>query len=137
MTAIVDTSFLVALSDRTELSHPRIMRLIDEVEENLILPTPVLPEAFYLISSRLGHYYGRRLVKDLLDSTMQLESPSRDDLRRAHQILEKYADSRLDFVDASIVALAERLNVTRIFTLDRRDFGIIRPKHCPSFEILP
>jgi predicted nucleic acid-binding protein len=48
-----------------------------------------------------------------------------------------YADTHLDFVDASLVAMAERLNIHRILTLDRRDFTIIRPKHYPHFEILP
>jgi predicted nucleic acid-binding protein len=36
-----------------------------------------------------------------------------------------------------IVAIAERLNITRVLTLDRRDFQLIRPKHCSAFEILP
>jgi predicted nucleic acid-binding protein len=40
-------------------------------------------------------------------------------------------------VDALIVAMAERLNIIRLLTLDRRDFQIIRPKHCGSFELLP
>jgi hypothetical protein len=43
---------------------------------------------------------------------------------------------RLDFVDASIVALAERLSIQRILTIDKKDFRIIRPKHCAYFEIL-
>jgi predicted nucleic acid-binding protein len=52
-------------------------------------------------------------------------------------ILEQYADSQLDFADAAIVAIAERLNITRVYTLDRRDFSIIRPSHCDYFELLP
>jgi predicted nucleic acid-binding protein len=44
------------------------------------------------------------------------------------------ADARRDFVDALIAAIAERLNITRVLTLDRRDFQLIRPKHCPGFE---
>ena len=59
------------------------------------------------------------------------------DLERVNQILEHYADSQLDFVDAVIVAIAERLRITRILTLDRRDFSIMRPRHCDYFEILP
>jgi predicted nucleic acid-binding protein len=43
----------------------------------------------------------------------------------------------VDFVDATIAAVAERLNITRILTLDQRDFQIIRPKHSDYFEILP
>ena len=60
-----------------------------------------------------------------------------EDLSRVHQILESYADNQLDFTDAAIVAMAERLAITRVYTLDRRDFSIIRPKHCDYFEILP
>jgi predicted nucleic acid-binding protein len=43
----------------------------------------------------------------------------------------------LDFVDAPIVVTAERLNIKRLLTLDRRDFNLIRPKRCVSFELLP
>jgi hypothetical protein len=56
---------------------------------------------------------------------------------RLHKILEQYADSQLDFTDAAIVAIAERLTINRIYTLDRRDFSIIRPSHCDYFELLP
>lgn len=34
-------------------------------------------------------------------------------------------------------AVAERLKITHILTLDRRDFHIVRPAHSPHFEILP
>jgi predicted nucleic acid-binding protein len=40
-------------------------------------------------------------------------------------------------VDASIIAVAERLNVTTIATLDRRDFTVVRPVHCQAFELIP
>jgi predicted nucleic acid-binding protein len=56
---------------------------------------------------------------------------------RSAEILRQYADANLDFVDALIVATAERLNIKRLLTLDRRDFQLIRPKHCASFELLP
>ena len=66
-----------------------------------------------------------------------VEAPSSDDLSRAVKLLDEYADARLDFVDATIVAIAERLNIRRILTLDRRHFRIIRPHHCEAFELLP
>lgn len=59
------------------------------------------------------------------------------DLKRVVDILEEYADSCLDFVDASIVAISERLKCIQVLTLDQRDFSIIRPKHHTHFEILP
>jgi predicted nucleic acid-binding protein len=51
--------------------------------------------------------------------------------------LIKYADSRVDFVDASIIAVAERLNIPRILTLDQRDFALVRPLHTERFDLLP
>ncbi len=49
----------------------------------------------------------------------------------------QYADANLALVDALIFAIAERLNIKRLLTLDRRDFQLIRPKHCVSLELLP
>lgn len=46
------------------------------------------------------------------------------------------ADSSF-IVDCCIMALAERLHVTRIATFDRRDFSIFQPRHCGYFELLP
>ncbi len=46
-------------------------------------------------------------------------------------------DSRLDFVDATVIAIAERLNITRILTIDKRDFGMVRPTHADAFDLLP
>lgn len=45
--------------------------------------------------------------------------------------------SDLDFVDCCNMAISERLNITKIYTLDRRDFGICRPTHCDYLELLP
>lgn len=59
------------------------------------------------------------------------------DLARTMFILQKCAATRVDFVDATIAAIAERMNIKRILTLDRRDFGLIRPKHIQQFELLP
>jgi len=60
-----------------------------------------------------------------------------EDLLRTAEILEVYQDSRIDFVDASVMAIAERLEIVKILTLDRRDFQLFRPRHCQFFQILP
>ncbi len=79
----------------------------------------------------------RRFVSNLTPKAVQVEPVAIEDLQRVHEILEQYADSQLDFTDATIVAIAERLNITRVYTLDRRDFSMIRPNHCDYFELLP
>jgi uncharacterized protein len=137
MTAILDTSFLFALIDQDDRNHKKVLETIQNVNEDLIFPIVVFPEICYLLSSRLGHKAMRHFVSRLAAGTVQIEQVTPEDLIRTHQILEQYADSQLDFTDAAIVALAERLKVTRVYTLDRRDFSMIRPKHCDYFELLP
>lgn len=137
MTALLDTSFLLAMTNSKDNNHARVLDVAAKINDNLIVPVTVLPEVSYLIGSRLGHKAMRQFLGNLAASDVAVEMVTKDDLKRVTAILTEYADSRLDFVDATIVALAERLNITRILTLDRRDFTIIRPKHHPYFEILP
>ncbi|MFN9648443.1 MAG: type II toxin-antitoxin system VapC family toxin [Pseudanabaena sp.] len=137
MTVVLDTSFLFALTDLTDRNHYRVLSVVKSINEPLLLPSVVLPEVCYLIASSLGHQAMRKFIANLVVSGVQIESMTATDLERVNQILEQYADSQLDFVDAVIVAIAERLRITRVLTLDRRDFSIMRPRHCDYFEILP
>ncbi len=137
MTVIVDTSFLFALTDQGDRNHARVLAVAGAINEPLIIPAVVLPEVCYLIASRLGHQAMRHFLANLAASDTQIETLTLTDLERVNQILEEYADSRLDFVDAAIIAIAERIGIIRILTLDRRDFSLIRPRHCEYFEILP
>jgi predicted nucleic acid-binding protein len=40
-------------------------------------------------------------------------------------------------VDATIMAMAERLKIKTILTIDRRDFSLFRPRHCDAFTLVP
>jgi len=137
VSVLLDTSFLFALADASDRNHARVLDVARHVIATLILPLPVLPEICYLLASRLGHATMRRFLHELAASDTVLVPIDRADLRRISELLDQYADSRLDFVDAAIVAIAERQGVTRILTLDRRDFTMVRPRHCAYFEILP
>jgi hypothetical protein len=53
------------------------------------------------------------------------------------ELVGQYANLDLGAADASVVALAERLGVTTIATVDRRDFSVVRPKHVAAFELVP
>lgn len=68
---------------------------------------------------------------------MVVEDLTIQDLRRTLELLQRYAEARIGFVDASIVATAERLRISRILTIDRRDFALVRLRHCKAFELLP
>ncbi len=68
---------------------------------------------------------------------LKLERSTRVDLQRTTEILRLYADSRIDFVDCAIAAMAERLNIQKILTVDQRHFRLFRPRHCDYFILLP
>lgn len=100
MTAIVDTSFLVAIASRQDKNHTRAFRLAQTLDEPLLVPISVLPEACYLLASRLGHAAMRQFLQQLVSSDTAVAHITSTDLQRALEILTQYADSKLDFVDA-------------------------------------
>jgi predicted nucleic acid-binding protein len=135
--ALLDTSFLFALADSNDRNHQRVVEAAQSLAHLLLLPVPVMPEICYLLASRLGHGAMRRFLEELAASDIDLVPIDRTDLQRISELLDQYADSRLDFVDAAPITISERYGVTRILTLDRRDFAIIRPRHCDYFELVP
>ncbi|WP_225931115.1 PIN domain-containing protein [Leptolyngbya sp. 7M] len=94
MTAILDTSFLFALTDQGDRNHQRVLAIAQSVNEPLVLPVVVLPEVCYLIASRLGHQAMRRFVSSMTPDSVQVESVTTEDLVRVHQILEQYKEIR-------------------------------------------
>jgi hypothetical protein len=40
-------------------------------------------------------------------------------------------------VDAAVIAIAERLNLAEVATVDRKHFSIVRPRHISAFRLLP
>ncbi|MGQ0647863.1 MAG: hypothetical protein ACT4P7_09845 [Gemmatimonadaceae bacterium] len=51
--------------------------------------------------------------------------------------MSRHGDVALGFVDASLVAIAERLSARHILTTDRRHFDSVKPRHARSFHLLP
>ncbi len=68
---------------------------------------------------------------------LDVEAPAPDDWRRIAELVMCYADFPLGGTDASVVALAERLDTDVVVTLDRRHFSAVRPRHCQSLRLLP
>jgi len=110
---------------------------VRQAREALLLPITVVPEADYLVASRLGVRVELAMLRAVVSGELRLEAVTAADVARCVEIVEEYADSDIGFVDASLVALAERLGVTRVLTLDHRHFRMVRPRHCPAFELVP
>ena len=113
------------------------IRVLKNIREPIVLPIPAITEVAYLLARDINSEAAADFVASLATTELTLEIPRQEDYSRSAEILRQYSDAKLDFVDTLIVAIAERLNITRVLTLDRRDFQLIRPKHCTAFEILP
>jgi predicted nucleic acid-binding protein len=101
----------------------------------LIVPGLVLAEVDYHL--RRSRSQMHRLVKDLSAGAYRYEPPTPEDLLRAGELDRKFKDIDLGLVDASIGALAERLGVFHILTIDS-DFAAMRlgPKYSRAFQLV-
>ncbi len=97
----------------------------------------VLPEVCYLLQTRLGFAQRDALLDSFARRGFDLAENGLSDLLRAREICATYKSLSLDLADACLVATAERLQITRIATTDRRDFSLVRPRHVEKFDLLP
>jgi predicted nucleic acid-binding protein len=135
MPLLVDTGVLYALVDRTDAWHAPAVEYLKRTRPTLLVPVTVIPEAAYLVRTRLGAREEAALINGFLDGGIAVE-PLRDpDLTRAAALMETYPD--LGFTDCTVVAMAERLALTTIATTDRRHFGVVRPRHATRFALVP
>lgn len=134
MPLLIDSGVLYAIHDRRDHWHQRCVTLIEETAESLLVPVTVLPEVTYLLRERLGIHAERAFVR-ALGSELMVEPVSDLDIRRSEVLLAHY--SEIGFVDATVVAVAERLGLGAVATTDRRHFSMVRPRHVPAFELLP
>lgn len=136
MASIADTSFIVALGNKADKDH-EACNTVKREEQIIYIPQSVLAEVGYMLKRELGSRGLAHFLRTLPQTKYRIVPVELADILRTADLLEQYADARPDFVDLSIVAVAERMRVPRILTLDRRDFEIIRPRHIDHLELLP
>lgn len=133
---IVDTGVLLAAADRTDHFHAECSALLTTDPGPLVSTAMVIAEAAYLMRRQLGGRAEASLYVAIVDGDLAIETITGEDWVRVRTLVERYADLPLGGTDASLVAIAERLDVRRVATLDDH-FRVVRPEHCEAFEILP
>lgn len=134
---VIDTGVVLALATATDPRHDSVSRALASHVGGLILPDPVLFESAQLVGRRYGSVAEVRMIRHLVATDWRRVPVGDADIDRVTDLLTVYADANIGFIDAAIVAIAERLGAPRLYTLDRRDFSIIRPRHVTAFELLP
>ncbi|OIP59498.1 MAG: hypothetical protein AUK38_05370 [Nitrospirae bacterium CG2_30_41_42] len=134
---IIDTGLIYALADKKDLWHKRAFDFVENFRGKLIIPSAVIPEACYLLNTYLGQSAEIAFIHSLINKELNIEHFNANDLIRCAELLKQYNDLSLGFVDATIIAISERLKMHEILTTDRRHFSIVKPKHCEAFTLLP
>ncbi len=135
MLAVVDTGPLYAALDLDDDDHGACAATLSRTDLRLVIPTLVIAEVSYLAGTRLGAEAEAKFVASLAD--LDVEAPPPQEWTRIAELIHRYASFPLGATDASVVALAERLETAHVITLDRRHFHAVRPKHCEALQLLP
>jgi len=134
---VIDSGPLVAIADATDEDHELCIAAFADLREPLLIPAPVLGEVGYMVQRQIGSPGEARYLRSLDNGAFALAPLTFADLHRMADLIDTYADLHLGTVDASVIALAERLGVTTIATLDWRHFTVVRPRHVEAFRLLP
>ena len=132
---LLDTGPLVALFDKDDDFHSICKKELARLRDALMTTWPVLTEVTYLLNFSSA---ALDLCFEFLEAgAVSVDSAETGRLSRIHELMKQYRDLPMDFADASLVALSESEGISRVFTLDHRDFRIYRPKHLKSFRLIP
>jgi predicted nucleic acid-binding protein len=119
----LDTSGLVALISPKDRYHAEAVGVLRAARGPYIIPTAIMAEIAYILETRAGPQLVLDLLQDLRDGAYSLDCGEHD-LTRIQDLVLRYADLRLGFADAAVVACAER-RAGRVLSTDRRHFDVV------------
>ncbi len=137
MSIVVDTGVLLAAADHDDTDHPRCAQLLRDHRGQLLVPAPVIPETCWQIERNLGAGSEAGFLRLIVTGELVVIDLAIADYRRCVELIERYADLGLGLVDASVITVAENHQITTLAILNERDFRVVRPRHCPAFELIP
>jgi len=134
-TWLLDTGPVVAYLDASEPAHDDVASRLDGFTGRLVTTGAVITEVTHFVSaSREGAHLAAKLVASARVEIYDLCQPP--ELLESARLMEKYADTPMDFADATLVLLSEAFDVRDILTLDRRGFSTYRTRRRRAFRLV-
>lgn len=137
---ICDTGPLVAAALANDADHPARVKLFTDLHEagtELLVPATVVAEVGYLLAREAGPRLESLFLRSLADGDFSAIDLTVGDYAWMADLVTTYGSLPLGTTDASVIALAERLGLTEVATLDRRHFTVVRPIHVNALTLLP
>lgn len=132
---LIDTGPLVAIVSERDTEHRRCLEQSRTISPPMVTCWPVVTEAAWLLRNRPSSVRG--LFRAFEDGVLRLAHLDESDLPAIDGILKTYASLRPQLADASLVHLAEREQLLKVFTLDRRDFRVYRLSRNRRLQLIP
>ncbi len=134
---LTDASALIAIINVKDQAHRKCLNSLPKMSAPLLTTWPAFTEAMYLLYNYGGHPAQNALWSYVTDGVLTFHTLGYEEQARMQELMNKYRDRPLDLADASLVVTAETLGISRIFTLDSRDFHIYRLHNTEQFEVFP
>jgi predicted nucleic acid-binding protein len=137
---LVDSGPLIAATIADDPDHRRCVELfvrLHREHERLLVPQTVVAEVAYLVQSEGGTDDELLFLQSIADGHLTLVTLDEADIVRIIELVREYDNFPLGTTDASVIALAERLGITEVATLDHRHFPNVRVRHVPYLTLLP
>jgi predicted nucleic acid-binding protein len=133
--ALIDSSAIVALLDRTDRWHGMCVTTFQQLRLPLVATEAVLTELFHLFGdSRHETELARKFIRCGAISLATIED---SELPEIQALMSGYWARPMDFADATLVYLARRERISTVFTVDHADFNTYRIEGRKRFRILP
>ena len=137
---VVDTAPIVAAAIVNDRNHRECVDLFTGLHlarRRLLVSPLVVAEVCYLVGRDGGSAAEAAFLTAVHAGDFELVDLVAEDLERMIELVTTYADLGLGAADASVFAIAERLRITEVATLDRRHFTVVRPRHVDALVLLP
>lgn len=132
---LVDTGPFVAYLDRADPNHEAVAACLDAFAGQLVTTAAVVTEVMYFVSdTKNGALSFAELLTGATIHIVDALQPSR--VLAAARLMDKYADTPMDFADATLVGAADHLGILDILTLDRRGFSTYRTSTGKRFRLV-
>jgi predicted nucleic acid-binding protein len=132
---LIDTGPIVAALVQSDEHHAACSQQLRTIRGPLVTCWPVITEAAWLLRAYPNAI--ERMLASLDGRVFLLADLSGDDAPAIASILSKYRNLGLQLADASLIHLAEREHIGTVFTLDRRDFSVVRLPRGKKLRLIP
>lgn len=132
---LIDTGPIVAILLESDEHHEACVEQLHQIRGPLLTCWPVITEAAWLLRAYPSAI--RKMLSSFHGRPFELLPLGETDLPAIAAVLAKYEALRIQIADASLLHLANREGIETMFTLDRRDFGVLRLAHGKKLRLIP